>query len=520
MANRASKIYIAGLAAIVVSVLGVITLSTASSLVPKSSSNLLESICDGQKSFYLPSELLNLEKKKYSKNARGFKFIDNNYDSFRIVIDFGRASKDNNEIEFVLYLTNLSQEKVDLENLGIKLESSDKSQITLSPNDNNLELIKNQTKVFKAKQNLPKDDQESSMSYDLIVSNKNNNVCTGKIPEIVKIEPKNLDNFNVLQADNLAVSSREFGDFEIPPGFSPIGFSDFRQLKPFKDKGLTIIGYNLKGHEWTIISKNNDFLAEPGVGYFVLNPTEKTILVDAGFPFFTPDDIARNTVRKGWNLIYNDTGNNASPKEISISIYPGYNQSRDFEVSSYSLQDLIDKKIASGDIYIVDPGDASVLGRKTALSSSTFLIPQDGVFWFYLFDEPQNLELKVPNFQFELTGGGDTYKSGDFVPLTFKITNNDNKSHQLLLPGIKDPCFLGLTVLNSSNNVVYNDLENKTCPLWPSIVEVSQGAKEEYNYSWAIPKNLKGDFTLKAYFNYSRLNSSNMLYNESKIKVE
>jgi len=154
------------------------------------------------------------------------------------------------------------------------------------------------------------------------------------------------------------------------------------------------------------------------------------------------------------------------------------------------------------------------------INSGQKFIPESAIFWFYLFSPPKNVEITVPNLTLQITCGGETYKVGDFVPVSFKVANNDTVLHFVDAAGIKDPCQSGLIVYNSQNEEIYNDLKGRVCPLWPATVELPAGKSLEYNYAWKIPKGVQGEVRLRGYFDYSRLNSPDQLFQEVKIEVK
>jgi hypothetical protein len=523
--NRVERNFNVGIAVVVLAILG-LTLVSISPLYIPSDSQLLEENCQGKKSFYLPSALYSSEQKQYSANARAYTLLTTRHDRFRIIVDYDASGTQdgNRKIVYKIVLLNLSSKPLNLNDLQAKLTHSDGSETLLFDKGNQIIARPNQPVLVSEEKIIPSDYKNDSWQTDLLIL-RSSGSCQGEIPNIVKI------NFNEVKAAIDAEKSRfaivktdETGSFVIPPGLSPIGFSDWRNLNPFTQAGLTIFSYDSGQKSWEINPQSNSQIMEPGKGYFVYNPKGKSVTVDAGVPFWVPQDVVSHTISAGWNLLYNDTGGEANLDEIQVAVFPPGEKTRIFDVEKVALGQLIREKLAWEKVVVLvqktadNPNGFEEISAQDINSGKKF-IPDGAVFWFYLFASPTNTEMTVPNLTLQVTGGGETYQVGDLVSLNFKLINNDTVSHFVDAAGTKDPCQSGLVVFDTGGNEIYSDLDKRSCPLWPKVVELPAGQNLEYNYIWKVPNSVHGELRLRGYFDYSRLNSPDQLFQEVKINV-
>lgn len=526
MSSRVERNFNVGIAAVILAILG-LALVLISPLYIPSDSQLLEQVCRGKKSFYLPSALYSSEQNQYSVNARAYTLLTTRHDHFRVIVDYdaGGTRNGNRKIIYKIVLLNLSSRPLDLNDLEAKLTHSDGSETLLFDKDNRIIARPSQPVLVNGEKIIPSDYKGDRWQTNLLLLRLEGN-CQGEIPNIVKINLNEVKPAAAPEKSRFAiVKTDETGSFVIPPGLSPIGFSDWRNLNLFTQAGLTLFSYDGQQKSWEINPQNNSQIVEPGKGYFIYNPKDKSVTVDGGVPFWVPQDVVSHTVTAGWNLLYNDTGNDLSLDEIQVAVFPPRAKTRIFDVEKVTLGQLIKEKLAWEKVVVFVPktvdnpsGFEEISAQEINLGKK--FIPDSAIFWFYLFAPPTSIEMTIPNLTLQVTGGGETYQTGDFVPLNFKLINNDTISHFVDAAGTKDPCQSGLVVFNTGGNEVYSDLNKRSCPLWPKVVELPASQNLEYNYAWKIPSGVHGELRLRGYFDYSRLNSPDQLFQEVKIKVE
>jgi len=524
--SRVERNFSFGIVTIVLAVLG-LTLVLISPLYIPSNSQLLEESCQGKKSFYLPSALYSSEQNQYSPNAKVYTLLTTARDRFRIIVDYDVSSTQDGsrKIIYKIVLLNSGLKSLNLNDLQAKLTHSDGSETLLFDKGNQIIARPNQPVLVSEEKIIPSDYKSNSWQTDLLIL-RSSGSCQGKIPNIVKI------NFNDIKATAdtekskfAIIKTNETGSFVIPPGLSPIGFADWRNLDTFTRAGLTFISYNSQQKSWEVNQQSGSQIMEPGKGYFVYNPKGKSVTVDAGVPFWVPQDVVSHTVTAGWNLLYNDTGSEANLDEIQVAVFSPTQKARIFDVEKVTLNQLIKQKLAWEKVIVLiqktadNPNGFEEISAQDINSGKKF-IPDGAVFWFYLFNAPPSIEMTIPNLTLQVTGGGETYKTGDLVFLNFKLTNNDSVSHFMDVAGTKDPCQSGLIVFDAGGDEIYSDLNKRSCPLWPKTIELPTGKSLEYNYIWKVPSGVHGELRLRGYFDYSRLNSPDQLFQEVKIKVE
>jgi hypothetical protein len=340
------------------------------------------------------------------------------------------------------------------------------------------------------------------------------NTCSITIAKATQIDLKATGGTRVSSG---SVNIGEFDKISIKSGLSPIGFSDWRLLAPFYDKTISVFSYD--GSSWQTVQQRGDFVAEPGIGYYLYNPFGKAVSMNPSMYFEVPSDVASPKVHLGWNLLYNDRGFDAKLADIKVSAWPKDEKKRSFITDDLSLQDLTKQHLASDKLYLTDdpitPGNQGLypLGPNQA-------IPQASIFWFYLFDLPKT-QVILPNFDFTLTTDKEQYEEGSDIVLTYKIVNKDKKSHIVDASKENDPCQVGLEVSDENGHKIYSEKDDsqKVCPLWPQSLTLESGEAVEYSRKWRIPSPIKGKIKLTGYFDYTRLGSSDMILSEVETKV-
>lgn len=458
-------------------------------------SQLLLSNCDGNKSFFLPEELYGEEKVAFSDNAKAFSFLSSSGSWLRIVTDLSYKDK---TVFYSVTLKTADRRKVDFSDIEVVLNFDDgvTQELVSDIGLTNSITVKGERSA-----------DQNDFSAELLISSKNGH-CYGKIPNALVYTD------NSGQSDNLnVVKGNQLGEYLFPKGYTPIGFASWRDLKAFTDKGLTILKYDHSNRNWVLNPQNDIYFAEPGLGYLVYNPNKNAVRVRSDTPFYVSPIVTSHTLKKGWNFMFNDTGNDSFAKNIK------FNVSQNEE--GISLLELVESSKAYSKIFFVknkyaeNSHDFEVVDLK-ALDFKK-IIPDGSFFWVYLFED---LEEKDANcsFDVDLRGGGDSYSKGQFVQFEVIIANNNPFDVLLSDNSQKDPCLVGLEFFDQSGNKIESDFDNRECPLWPKTLLVKQGDDIIYNFSWKASTQAEGEIKVRAYFDYTRMGKQeDMLYNEEKI---
>ncbi len=457
-----------------------------------------QEICDGRASYFYQTDLFDVERKSSSSVAKVYKVLSFNNQSFRVV-------SDQTDEFYTLSFFNDSRQTYTFPQFKIELMgiSDIKNDVTLKPSNSLTFNIKKSDIHTEASPNI------SSLKIF------NGNDCIASIPNLLETGQK------AQMGDQVKnINANESGSIRVPPGIVPIGFSDWRKFDLFTANGLSILSYNSEDEKgWLTNPQKSRFIAEPGVGYLLYNSGSKNVDIPLDGYFKVPDDIGTHSIRIGWNLLYNDTGHDATLGDIKVRISEKSKKRQGFETDARSLQSLIDDKLGSDSVYRVSK--LPLEGTKGEFEKISDLIPGSAVFWFYLFEEPSGIDLVKPNIVFNLEEEGDKLKRGDTIHLKFKIKNEDTISHFVDSEKEKDPCQIGIEAKDSKNNIIYSELNKKyqICPLWPLQTELKPGDTITYSREFKIPSNLSGELKIKGYFNYTRLDSFDMLLDEITLKV-
>lgn len=480
-------------------------------------SALLESNCRGENSFYLPTALYAEEENSYSDNAKSFSFLSSSGSWMRVITDY-EVMENQKKASYIVTLKSVSGYKMDFSDIEAIINFSDGVSQDLNQEgrgiDKSIGLI-----TIKGERTI--DNQ--ILSADLTIEGKGDGFCQGKIPNAILISPANQTSKTV-QIENIKVlKGNQSGDYYFSKGYTPIGFASWRYFKPFTDEGLTILKYDYATEGWILNPQNKTYFAEPGIGYLIYNPSGKTVKVKSPVPYYVPPTVEDHKVTKGWNYLYNDTGNDTFARNVNLTLGGSVEPSRSYLKDKISLQELIKSGQADSRIlylpkdYSIDSGFNSI-----DISENDFkgVIPDASFFWVYLFgDDTEQKSTDIP-FSIELKGGGDSFGQNQFVQFEVKITNESDI--EVILPdkSQKDPCLTGLEFYNADGVKIESDFGKKECPLWPKTINLKPGENISYNYSWKPGKKVSDEVTVKAYFDYTRLGALDMLYNESKVNIK
>lgn len=479
-------------------------------------SELLESNCQGRTSFYLPTELTNEEKLSFSSDAKAFDFLTSE-DSWMHVVTDVSISSDRQSADYSATFISTTADKLNFTDLSVILEFSDSMKDDLIENKNAEEL--NATAITVSGQRSIKD--ADNLTADLILEKAGGGVCQGIIPNALSIVAEQIG--REINAQIKVVKGNQSGRYYFPQGITPIGFASWRDLKPFTEAGLTILKFDRSSRGWIPNPQSAEFFAEPGIGYLAYNPRAEVIEVLSS-AYFVPDTVEDHVISKGWNLLYNDTGNDVYAKNILLHLNRSIQPSRSSYPATFSLQDLIETGNADKNILFVpkDYADLVTNFKSVDISANDFggIIPDGSFYWFYLYDNQVSQEMKDLLFSIKIEGGGDSYPANAFIQFNLVVENKNDFPVTLPDGSQKDPCLVGLEFYDESGKKIESDLDGRNCPAWPKTTLIAPQEKIAYNYSWRPGGKVSGAVTVRAYFDYTRLGMSEMLYNETKINIK
>lgn len=501
-----------GFVVLALSILGII-LIIAAPIIPSRLQNAdFAQICNGEKSSYYTSDLYNAEKKSFSEKAKAYQVLYFGGERLRVVADARLI--DNKKIKLIVSLSNAGRQDINLRSVKFSAKLPDKSQIPIPVDEKNQDLKVSNLTVLTVSSDIAKDYTDKSLSVDLQISDLNHN-CSLTIAQATQVD---LTQNNLDKSSLGGINVGEFGKVNIPIGSSPIGFSDWRLFTPFYDKKISIFSFD--GTTWQEVTQKGDFIAQPGIGYYLYNPLGEIVEINPSMFFEVPPDVIKTEVHPGWNLLYNDFGRDAKLEDLKVNAWPKEEKRRSFISEGQSLQSLISQNLASGKIYLTD--DPALPGNQGLYPLATNqLIPEGSIFWFYVFALPKT-QAVLPNFDFTMTTDKEQYKHGSEITLTYKIVNKDDKSHIVDSSKENDPCQIGLEVFDEKGRKIYSEKDNskKQCPLWPQNITLGPSETVEYSQKWKIPDYVEGKVKLRGYFDYTRLNSSDIINSEVETKVE
>ena len=466
---------------------------------PAKASELLSSSCHGNKSFFLPTQLYEEEKQAFSKGAKAFSFLSSTGSWMRIITD---VTLQGEAAEYLIAFKSASSQEIDFSNLKVTLNFSDgvTQELFDDVNDRPSGIV-----TIKGKRSL----SASGFSAELLVGSESGQ-CQGKIPNALVFEGDAVGPENVG-----VVRGNQSGEYSFLSGYTPIGFASWRDFKSFTDQGLTILKYDQSSKSWTLNPQNETYFAQPGIGYLVYNPRKELVKVKSDMPFYVPSIVWDHKITKGWNFMFNDTGNDSFVQDIKLNFG---------SMEKISLQKLITSGKVSPEIFFVkdkyaqdQKGFVSVDLRE---SNFKYIIPDTSFFWVYAYEDPESHDHEKADFKLELKGGGDSYSSNQFIQFEAVVTNSSPFDISLPDGSQRDPCLIGLEFFDHNNQKIESDFDAKDCPLWPKTVLLKPNESTSYNFSWKPNKKISGEVTARAYFDYTRMGSQDMLYNETKVLLK
>lgn len=475
---------------------------------------LLESNCKGNSSFYLPTSLYAEEENAYSNNAKAFSFLSSSGSWMRVITDY-EVSGDGRKASFLVTFKGVSGHRIDFRDLMFSVDFNDGVTHGLSGSSEGSAGGLGLLTVTGER-----DISDQDLSADLILGGDGS--CQGKIPGALVISPRSDSRGELAMQGVKILKGNQSGDYSFPKGYTPIGFASWRYLKAFTDEGLTVLKYDENNRGWVLNPQNKSYFAEPGIGYLIYNPSDKVVKVRSAVPYYVPPTVADHRVTKGWNLLYNDTGNDTFASKIALLPVEGGDPGRDYIKNKVSLQMLVESGQADPKILYL-PKDYSINSGFDAvdISDNNFkgIIPDASFFWVYLYDYDRGERPSKVPFSISLRGGGDSFGQNQFIQFEVEVKNESDMAVAMPDKSQQDPCSIGLEFFNASGEKISSDFDKKECPLWPKTVDIKQGESISYNYSWKPGRKVDGEVLVRAYFDYTRLGASDILYNESKVNI-
>lgn len=504
---RPKSIYNVLMFSLAVSVLGFVAVLFLDTGLPSGWESSKAIYCGGKKVLIQKSELYNYEKNRYTELAQSYKIYLSNGNKLRVIFDYFQSKDLVDQYEYQIALFNIDHKPASLKDFYLEFEGMQANSI----DSEDIVIDVGGAKVINITTNIK---TESGASWRLVASSGGE--CLFKLTGIFgDINQQKKSNSNM----GVAVGS-ESGFVSVPPGLSPIGFADWRTVKPFADLGIRVLSFNReKLGTWSRIDSDPRALFEPGIAYYLENPSNIAISVRIDEPYKVPLNIQSHSLRTGWNLFYNDSG-----KDISISDYQVIIGSPDFarrslESKKWLVSDLKDQNLVHDKVYIVpklqdDKNDLTERGVSDWV--------RDGdIFWVFLFREPHIERIFLPELDMDFKADKDSYAPGEKIRLNYKITNNSQNKYSVDGENQNDPCMYGFAVLKGSD-ALYSSVPPgiTSCPSWPEQIDLQAGSVIEYNQTWEVPKNISGQIRIVGYFDQSRVFSKDMKLKQVMVNIK
>ncbi|OQA52815.1 MAG: hypothetical protein BWY43_00323 [candidate division WS2 bacterium ADurb.Bin280] len=447
--------------------------------------------CGGSISYFQEQELYNYEKGDFSEFAKAFKvrLVDGNF--ARVIIDI---VNDQGRARSLISITNLSEEvfKLSAKDLSFSFRESN---FQFSSEEKEFQAPKGQTVVFVSEvADVPWGEDD----FSFVLSKKGS--CHLKLSGEIKSDVS-LARLFKSQAPGPAFSS-----IEVPPGIIAVGFKDWVKVDPFYKSQIKVLSYNReRPGVWADVSTDPHALLEPGVGYYLQNESDRTVTVEMEEPYKVPGNIEKRTIRKGWNLVYNDYGRDILLKEIELKIAEKEFKNRNVSLEGRGIGELISSALVSADGFVVSKFQEQGVLDFSPMSLSSDRISDEGVFWLYLFEEEPVQKIKMQDINFSFKTDKESYAPGEDIRMSFKVENNSQGPIEVNEENQDDDCQNGFVVAKG-NRLVYSTFPYSfgSCPNWPVQTNLHSGAQIEYNRLWRIPNNLSGQIRIIGYFDQSR----------------
>ncbi len=460
-----------------------LTLDLSSSKV---SSGYSSGKCVTGKSFYKRSDLTKIEKEQFSSNASGYEIIGTSGVKYRLILDYrvNGASRDRLQTRTFISSDNFPSPL----KLKLLINSAIVSQSDISSN----------TPYYYFAKEFPLEAKKIAYAASLYIGEN----CEFSSDELVSIDElyeygQKVDNWPE-NADILANFKNQ--NISLVTGENLVSFDDWTYLAGLIDRGIEINYFSPRANKWLKMSKKNA-IAYPGRIYKLKNSSSSTLTFKTP-SFRVPDDLNSQALEQGWNLMNlkgqspNDNKFYLNPDPINL-----------ISEKQKTLSELISSKLITA-IFKQDNDNQD----NVSLEESQTKIKQ-GKYWLKLTSEADT-SFKMPNLILNIEGSGNSFSSNQ-VPLKLTVENKDSASHFVVSSDVLDPCQIGIKVKDNRGKIVYDSFSSRVCPLWPNMEELKVNEKKEYNYLWEAPKGIKGDYTLEAYFNYSRLPGNKIIKKSS-----
>jgi len=466
-------------------------------------------LCDGKKSFAQISELYNFEKNSYSDQAQSFKVYLSNGEKLRVIFDYFKNQERDSKYEYQLSLYNIDQKKIALKDFRVVMKS-DGAEVGIK-GENVINIEPGEAQVISATSD---SRPEFNRTWKLLANSADG--CLFKLSGVFG----DLNQQKRSNKNRGVVVGSESGSTNVPPGFSLVGFTDWRTVKPFADLGIRVLSFNReKAGAWNRIEGDPRALFEPGIAYYLENPGTEIVTVEVDEPYKVATNISSHSIRPGWNLLYNDSGKDLRISDYRVTIGSAEITRRSLESRNWLVSELSSRKLISNQSYTAPKFQSSAVELSSLDISQT--VKDGDSFWVYLFEEPDIEQLSIPELEFELKSDKDSYKSGEQIRINYKITNNSNRNYAIDGENQSDPCMYGFAILKGSKTL-YSSIPAgiTSCPSWPEQIDLQAGSVIEYNQSWKVPERLSGQLRLVGYFDQSRVFSKDMKLKQIVVNIE
>ena len=479
MGRTSSNILVFGLTITLLAVVG-LGLTLASD--KREDKHLLYSVgdCPLDNVYFRSSDLTHREKRQFSSEAFAFDVIGTSRNKYRLIIDYLLETSTRKNLQVKVLLTPKTE--VDFSQMNILINAVETDSIEAEKQDDGPVYLSSKIAL---------DSNDNHLGIEL----RNKKGCEFRVNNLLKLEQARSSLEETSGTfDSPALSNYQTEEIILSPGNNYVGFEDWSYLPDLFEHNFEIYKYDSISQTWEKMGKYN-YIAEPNKAYLISNPNSENLAISLPRSYRVPDDINSITLTKGWNIL------NIDDPQIDLPDLPIAINQKPIDLISrkiYTVEDLIEKDLIKKIFFLTNGEEFEQIDLNKISEQSS-----SGIFWIYLESEPEN-DLKIPNLIFDVEGLGDSFESNQ-IPIKINVENKDNIPHYLVASGINDPCQLGLRVKDDRGKVIFDDFTNKICPLWPTLEKLSENDKKEYNYLWEAPKNLKGEFVLEVYLNYSRL---------------
>lgn len=449
-------------------------------------------ICGSSRSYAVNSSLYNYEKASYSKAATAYDILTSSNQHLRIVFDYAWNSSKHEAYNYKMVISSPEGKSLKITKVRATLSFSS-TDVYLSGQSDDLNIGNSSMGLLSVS-----DGAVMPAGSDWTLDLSSDNDC------VFRMSGKAIEAGERLESD--ITDNTESKTISVPSGFGSIGFSDWRSMKPFFDAGIKVFSYN-RGKQgiWQSVEAGQDSLFEPGVGYYLDNLSGKTIDVDPGTPFEVPVNVSTHTMRRGWNLLYNDYGENIQAADYEVSVASSNFSKKNIQIQKRKLSQLVDEGLVHPGSYMLALyHDSDTYGSYEKISEAK--VEAGSAFWVYLYDETDTDKINMLDLDLSAKTDKDSYKAGDLIRISSKVTNNSSQNYSVDINSQEDPCEYGFIVF-SGEQVIYSSVPSSVdgCPSWPRQTDLLPGSVIEYNQTWEIPEDISGELRIVTYFDQSRV---------------